>query len=251
MWKCIDYGTELYHHGVKGMKWGVRHDRPKSLRNLRNQIITKPEIDGYKGRIVRADRYDRRHISKGTEIQNISLGNKGKRDTSKAFYASYKDERYKDPDKDTRYYRYGDFANILAEGNSDTNLRVSTYASKKNLKSPSLKTAMKELIKMYGDTPVSELGPYTNKDLLKRRINRLEADSKNRGRMAYTKDVEEAWEQFIDRNDSIRDKYFERIQAKGYDFITDYNDLAIDEIRHPVIILDPKKSLKLKKTVFE
>ena len=35
------YSDELYHHGVKGMKWGVRHDKPTTGKRRSN---------GYHGR---------------------------------------------------------------------------------------------------------------------------------------------------------------------------------------------------------
>ena len=37
----IPYENELYHHGVKGMKWGVRKARPESTGNS-NRKKAKP-----------------------------------------------------------------------------------------------------------------------------------------------------------------------------------------------------------------
>ena len=45
MWKYIDYETELYHHGVKGMKWGIRKDRAPSGRSIYSDAKKKePKI---------------------------------------------------------------------------------------------------------------------------------------------------------------------------------------------------------------
>lgn len=43
-----DYRLYLSHHGVKGMKWGVRHEREKKARKMRKHGITSEEYDKIK-----------------------------------------------------------------------------------------------------------------------------------------------------------------------------------------------------------
>lgn len=43
-----DYRSYLSHHGVKGMKWGVRHEREKKARKMRKHGITSEEYDKIK-----------------------------------------------------------------------------------------------------------------------------------------------------------------------------------------------------------
>ena len=47
----IEY--ELYHHGVKGMKWGVRKDKKAANKSTRSVKTSKPEVTDEKKKAAR------------------------------------------------------------------------------------------------------------------------------------------------------------------------------------------------------
>ena len=83
-----DYRSYLAHHGVKGMKWGVRHDKYSKYRNNRdkysrtNKILDNmekagkgtPEYAKNKRKLKNAIRYDkgRELYSQGKTIEGIN-----------------------------------------------------------------------------------------------------------------------------------------------------------------------------------
>lgn len=67
--------TELYHHGIKGMKWGVRHT-PEELGHKR-AIKAKGRLSKYKDKkIVRINKMYAKAISKTKEGLDYDPGNK-------------------------------------------------------------------------------------------------------------------------------------------------------------------------------
>ena len=64
--------AELYHHGVKGMKWGVRKTRTKSKVGSAKRV-DRPSDDGYRVAILREKaRYGGKQVLSNEELRILN-----------------------------------------------------------------------------------------------------------------------------------------------------------------------------------
>lgn len=79
-----NFNNELYHYGVKGMKWGVRHDRNRS-HNARKRAgkYFEQSIKTKNGKISPAEKISRDVRSSTDSINNISRRIKRNKDSNR------------------------------------------------------------------------------------------------------------------------------------------------------------------------
>ena len=220
--------NELYHFGVKGMRWGVRRYQNK------DGSLTS---EGRKR--LGLDKYDSEHnsdtiVKKGTKVSRVI-------NTSR--YDEYADPDLGGSEKAAKKYVDGILAKensyerkyvsidgvknsgrsngkeyytswFTEEGYAPDNARVATYKLKKDAKVASGKQVVDELIKEAGSNKITEM--------LKK------GDTIKSLTLKYTVDQD------------LFNKINKRFADKGYDAIEDINDLDTDM---PVIMLNSSKSL--------
>ena len=220
--------NELYHHGILGMKWGVRR-----YQNKDGSLTPKGR------KRLGLDEYDRDHnsdtvVKKGTKVSRVISTNR---------YDEYADPDFGGSEKAAKKYvndilskensyerKYVSIDGVKNSGRSNgkdyyvswftdngwepNNAQVSMYELKKDIKVASGKQVVDELIKEVGSKKLTEL-LENNKT-----IKSLTLD--------YTTDQE------------LFNKINKRFIDKGYDAIEDINDLDTDM---PVIMLNSSKSL--------
>lgn len=200
----------LSHYGIKGMKWGVRHDRKTGDIN----------------------------IKKGTHFGRLTVY-----DESSAKGHAYVNYR-KD---DIKKYR-GFFGANLRRIHKGKDVKELDLIAKTNMKAPSRKVREKTFIEIHKKDPLisKELAKYHKSDwhyftplptsFYAKYYSNLKNDK--RYQKAYTTFVRS-----IGANVYIRDKYFKSLSKKGYNFVTD--DLDAGKFgKEPAIIFDRNKSLK-------
>ena len=220
--------NELYHHGILGMKWGIRRYQNK------DGSLT-PEGRKRLG----LDKYDREHnsdtvVKKGTKVSRVISTNRYEEYADPEFGGSAEaGKKYidnilsKENSYEQKYVSIDDIKNsgrangkeyytswFTEEGYSPNHAQVVTYKLKKDVKVASGKQVVDALIEEVGSKKLTEL-LENNKT-----IKSLTLD--------YTTDQE------------LFNKINKRFIDKGYDAIEDINDLDTDM---PVIMLNSSKSL--------
>lgn len=221
-----NYSDDIYHYGVKGMKWGIRKKRYKT---------------SYDSDTV---------LKKGTIIQNISANKKRALDKGPIYGATTK--------KDKLSYA-GMYAEQLKDWLDAKSVYKNDFKVVKDIKIPSQKKA----VGMFKETFIKD------PDGMARCIARAKADISMFGKIGKTfnMDVEsrvykkymnkgEEWlntkgyEYFnqtivSDKSTKARNAYFDTLLSKGYNGILDVNDINNSyDSEAPVIVIDPKNSLK-------
>ena len=221
MWR-YSYTNELYHHGVKGMKWGVRRYQNKdgSLTPAGKKRYSDDDVV----------------IEKGTEIHRIipkTWVDKEKNLSGHA-YASYKRE-------DTEQYKK--FARMFGDGNNYIDM---TFKAKDMIISPSKKRRVDEFIKLM------DSDPDARNRMIKATRNPLVFMPKKRlDKLDDPKQAEKAYEKFsylLVSNKELRDPYFKRLEKAGYSMVIDDADVRGGISKSPIIVFDRNKSLQLKST---
>ena len=226
---------ELYHYGIKGMKWGVRRFQNKdgslTLAGQRKYGETNT-----------------RTLKSGTEIQNISR--------SKLHYNNKKSNRiygsYTDSDKN-------EYIDMM--GNFQYNERgyKNTFIVKKDIKIASEREAVKTIAEMFKENP-KELSKMmaraynaVNTPMLfiktqkgfERKMSELIKDPESKKSMKLGRDFIKTIP-MTNKASTTANDFYTRMVKKGFDAVLDTNDAyGHDPTQDPLIIFNMKKLGKI------
>lgn len=252
---------ELAHYGVKGMKWGVRHDyAPKGRQKVvsndssGSSSTSSPKAKVAKGReaakklgIQDAREYgveNTRTLKKGTEIQNISktkLDSKSKK--SNRLYGAYTDS-----DKAEYLDMMGNFE---YEGKGYKN----TFKVKSDIKIASEREVVRTMAEMFRDNPKQM------SDMMATAYNAVNVPilfsksgkgfEKKLSRLAKDPESEKALKlgrKFIqtvpmtNKSSDLANDFYGRMVKKGFDAVLDTNDAyGAGGTQDPLIIFNMSK----------
>ena len=227
MWQ-YNYSNELYHYGVKGMKWGVRKKYYKSYMD-RDRIIKR-----------------------GTSIQNISKNEARDLNRNSPVYGAYTKH-----DRNAYQGNYASMINMMGDKAIKNDLALI-----KDVKIPSQKKAVETFMELYKKDPKgiaesigkahSELTAFNGVDKIrnwkaKQIANKFAKKGENwvkeKGYLLFNQSMMSTEE------DRARTEYYKLLSKKGYDAISDINDVQNSyRSDDPIIFINPKSTLKTLKT---
>ena len=215
--------NELYHYGVKGMKWGVRK------KNYNSSTMDQDRI-----------------IKKGTKFQNISK-NESRKINNNPVYTSHNKS-------DNNLYKgqYADQINLYGD-----KAYKNTLVLTKDVKVASQKQAVNTFIEMYNKDPkgvsesigkaYAELASFNKISSIRNfKAKRIEKKFANKGeKWMQTKGYDIFNQTMMSSQETkARMKYYDMLGKKGYDAIIDTNDVNNSGAKDPIIFIKPNQSMK-------
>lgn len=243
MWQ-YNYTTELYHHGIKGQKWGVRrfqkkdgrltnagkkrYDSTDSEHKKKLSTAQKIAIGVVSTAAIAAGTYFAHKyyqmnantiIKKGKEFQH--MGKEGE-DLLKPFYASHLK-------RDNKAYARNDFM-----GANWTNKK--TLTSNKDIKVAGKKEATRVFRDWLKENPEVVNAKFKGIDLNNKSAVNRSYYSFNRN--LYSPDI---------RDKKLFSSFYSKLSKEGYDAIRDMNDQTQSGIRSPIIVFGNLENIMTRK----
>lgn len=225
--------SELYHHGVKGMRWGVRR-----FQN-RDGTLT---AEGKQHLLSKSSGYHEKHndditFKKNFKFDRVGVG--GEKDEGSTFVS------YTDNDRNMYRANY----DMLAVGAGEVH-KLELKAIKE-LKIAGKKAQVEALLDYAKDKSISEVlaSGSTNNDRVRRRKAKEYSKTLKlilKGKKDPEEILDEAFSQYVERNSQMSIELTKRLQQKGYDGVVDLWDANIAEC--PLYIFDRNKALKTTKS---
>lgn len=231
---------ELYHHGIKGQKWGIRRFQKKdgSLTAAGKKRYSAEELGRTpipKGVSVHAD--GSITVSKGCSLQR--LVNDESRPLKDITYASMLEY------DNAKYIRYIGGKGFFGGGRN----KVLSIRANEDLKAPSIDEASKIMVDLLSKNPEFRKQftnsfnnePVSDKELAKMKQNPIGSTAK-----AWYDELNVSMTFSPDFDPSapyIQKTFSEALQSKGYNMLRDENDFQSKVAKAPVIILNPEKTL--------
>ena len=220
--------TSIYHHGIKGQKWGVRNGPPYPIED--------------------------KALKKGTKINSVSgdyVNSDSYRNNGRWMYTYRKDD-----DWDNKVYK-GPFAKYLVIYRGKQFVKEHEFETVKDLKMPTKKERFEEFKNLYNDP---KFGKTIKKELnrMKREIIALRAGSDEDMR-AYSdfnpnncktpEDFKVAYKVFNHLMEEIHTsksatEYAKRISRKYDAMVDDNNQGEYNDAHDPIIIFRAHEALK-------
>lgn len=252
--------NELYHHGIKGQRWGVRRYQDA------NGYLTEAGLSRYRQKLVSKYKKNKTYVKRQQKVD------KAKQESG--IVVGSNDDTIKSGSK---IYRYADAGETLDSNRKyasltfDDRVRYSQaaldgklylkdestmteyiYEAATDLKVASGKNVCDYVFSKYGNTKLRELYDISNDLLLSYRMDadKVKLSKKDKQIMESAQRTAYQTEELIGRflNNTIMSKetsndIMEHYRKLGYDAIVDLEDSGGAD--YPIILLDPKKSVKL------
>lgn len=230
----------LYHHGIKGMRWGVRRFQNKdgSLTPAGKKKYSPEELGRQpvpKGVSVNAD--GSITVSKGCSLQR--LVNDSSRPLKDLTYASMLEY------DNAKYVRYIGGKGLLGGGRD----KVLTIKANEDLKAPSMDEASKIMVDLLSSNPEFRKrfkNSFNDEPVSDKELNKMRKDPTGTDARAWYDELNVSMTfspKFDPEAPFIQKTFSEALQKKGYNILRDENDFQNKVAKAPVIILNPEKTL--------
>ena len=231
-WVCTRQG-ELYHHGIKGQKWGVRRFQNK------DGSLTQAGKKRYETEVRKDGSYI---IKKGSEVHRVTA-NPGLEKKGHA-YISFMDADVAGYKKEmTNYLKNGSGSGIKT---FDMTMKV-----KKDLILPSELEKAKTFVDIYKNNKINTADIYVMKrhsidsyGELRGRARSLRDALIKQGMPKNTAESYALFSMCLYTNKNYRNVFFDALKAKGYNAIEDSEDSYSHRMK-PVIVFERENTLKV------